>query len=139
MNEPNVNPISSSSSDDPYIPDQPQPQPVSQLAPPAFAPVTGPIYSSPPPTNAWAIISLISSILSWLGLFGIGGIIGVVAGVIARNEIAAGKGAQTGDGMALTGIILGAVNIVGACLLALCFLTFLGGMSLMFGSSAGGR
>jgi len=138
MNEPNVTPMSSPQSDDSYIAN---PAPVPQLAP---VPVPGPIYSSPPTTNAWAIISLISSILGWLGLFGIGGLIGVVAGVIARNEIAASRGAvsrgaQTGDNIALTGIILGAVNIVAGCLLALCMLTFLGGMAMLFGSHGGGR
>ena len=96
--------------------------------------MSGPVYSTSVPTNPWAIISLVSSILSWVGLFGIGGIIGIIAGVVARNEIAASHGSQTGDGLALTGIILGAVNVVFGCVAALCAVAFFASIPLMFGS-----
>lgn len=98
---------------------------------PLPSPATAPTYSSAYPlepakqTNLWAVVSLVSSILSWCGLFGIGGIVGIIAGVVARNEIAASRGAQTGEGLALTGIILGALNVFGACIVALCVLTAL--------------
>ncbi len=74
----------------------------------------------PPQTNAWAIVSLVSSILSWVGLFGLGGIVGVIAGVVARNQIRENPATQTGNGLALAGIILGAVNIVLTCIGLLC-------------------
>jgi hypothetical protein len=106
-------------------------EPLPQLAAPTSTPAAS-VYANPPTTNAWAIISLVSSILGWLGLFGIGGIIGVVTGLIARNEIAASRGAQTGEGMALVGIILGAINIIGGCLLALCIVMFAVGLPLLF-------
>jgi hypothetical protein len=101
-------------------------RPQAQLPPPnAQVNLTYAAAVTPTPqTNVWAIISLVSSILGWLGLFGLGGIIGVIAGVVARNEIAASRGTQTGDGLALTGIILGAVNIAFGCLIALCAIAF---------------
>lgn len=75
-------------------------------------------------TNTLAVVSLVSSILAWLGLFGIGGIIGIITGSIARREIRASNGQQDGDGIALTGIILGGVNVVLTCLALLCLLAF---------------
>jgi hypothetical protein len=114
----------------------PDPEPVPQL-PPSPSPIAteagpAPAYLSPAPqTNLWAVISLVSSILAWCGLFGIGGIIGIIAGVIARNEIAASRGAQTGDGIALAGIILGAVNVFGACIALVC-IAFALGLPLIF-------
>jgi hypothetical protein len=105
----------------------PAPDPAPQLPPsspiPAYTsanPATA--YASPAAqTNVWAIISLVSSILAWCGFFGIGGIVGMIAGIVARNEIAASRGTQTGDGIALVGIILGAINVFGTCLALLCF------------------
>lgn len=93
-----------------------------------------PVYAAPAPqTNAWAIVSLVSSILGWLGLFGLGGIIGVVTGLIARNQIKENPAMQTGDGLALTGIILGAVNIIFGCIIAMCiFAVFAGVFSAPF-------
>ena len=78
------------------------------------------VYPPAPITNVWAVVSLISSILSWLGLFGIGGAVGVITGVIARNEIIQSRGAQSGDGLALAGIILGVLNIITSCIAAAC-------------------
>lgn len=136
-----TNPTSNPSplSDDPTLGGPAQSQPV--VPPPQLAAATynPPVYSNPPPTNAWALISIISSILSWVGLFGIGGIVGIVTGVVARNEIAASRGGQTGDGLALTGIILGAVNVVGSCLVLTCGVMFLLGLPLFFLPFANGR
>ncbi|VTS39329.1 Uncharacterised protein [Gordonia terrae] len=51
---------------------------------------------------------------SLLGLLcsGIGGIVGLVLGIVARKQIAASGGRQTGDGIALTAIIIGAFILV---------------------------
>jgi len=113
--------------------DLPTPPPtieVPQLPPPvepAYTPTnyTGSTQVSVP-TNALAIVSLIASILSWLGLFGIGGIVGLVTGVMARNEIKRSSGTQSGDGLALTGIVLGAVNVAFTCLALVCGVIFFG-------------
>jgi hypothetical protein len=85
-----------------------------------------PTYAPAPQTNVWAIISLVVGILSWFVLPVVGGIAAVVAGVVARNQIAASNGTQTGDGLALTGIILGGINVLGLCLIACCIAVFFG-------------
>lgn len=87
-------------------------------------PAPQPAYVPPPPppqTNTWAIVSLISSILSWIGLFGLGGIVAVITGIVARNQIRENPATQTGDGLALAGIILGGVNVLVTCIGILCF------------------
>jgi uncharacterized membrane protein len=79
--------------------------------PPGGYPPPGPGYPPPPPaagTNTLAIASLVSSLLGWL--CGIGPILGLVFGFIALNQIK--KTGQGGRGLALAGIIIGAVAIV---------------------------
>jgi hypothetical protein len=123
MSEQNQNPAG--------VPQEPQPQlPPASTPPPSYPPpATQPAanyvpYAPAQTTNIWAVVSLASSVLSWLGLFGIGGIIGIIAGIVARNEIAASRGAQSGDGLALAGIILGSVNVLLSCIGLLCGLAF---------------
>ncbi len=72
------------------------------------------------PTNNLAIVSAIASGLSWLGLFGIGAVVGLILGFMARNEIKSSHGTQGGDGLALTGIILGAANLAFICMILMC-------------------
>ncbi|MBD0862269.1 DUF4190 domain-containing protein [Gordonia sp. zg691] len=57
------------------------------------------------------MLALVASLLGLL-CSGIGGLIGLVLGVIARKQIAASGGAQKGDGLALTAIIIGAFILV---------------------------
>jgi hypothetical protein len=78
-------------------------------------------YSPPPPyasasTSGWAILSLIAGILAWLGVFGLGGIVAIISGYIAKNEIKNSAGRVGGNGLATTGLVLGWLNIVFACL-----------------------
>ena len=109
-----------------------QPTPASAPQPAYVPPPPMPGYAAmAPQTNAWAIVSLVSSILSWVGLFGLGGIVGVIAGVVARNQIRENPATQTGDGLALAGIILGAANIVLTCIGVLCFVAFVFVIPLM--------
>ena len=73
-------------------------------------------YGAPPRTNGKATAALWSGIGSIVltlccGL-GILGVVPIVLGVKARAEIRATGGQQEGDGMALAGIITGAVAIV---------------------------
>ncbi len=91
-----------------------------------------PAYPPVPQTNPWAIVSLVSSILAWLGLFGIGGIVGIITGIVARREIAASGGMQTGDGLAVAGIVLGALNLLATCIGVLCTAAL---VMLLFGTS----
>jgi hypothetical protein len=86
-----------------------------------------------PQTNSMAIISLVAGILGWVAIPVIASIIAVILGIKARNDIKASNGTQTGDGMALTGIILGASSLAVVCLAAICF-----GISLIGAAAASG-
>lgn len=99
----------------PTTPRQPAPgygQP--PYAPPQYA---QPGYGYPRPTNGKATAALWTGLASIAFAFccGLGVILGVlpiVLGVRARAEIRATGGVQDGDGMALTGIITGAVAML---------------------------
>ena len=80
------------------------------------------MQSPAPMTNGFAIASLIVSILSWFGMYTIGGIVAVICGLVARNQIRESSGRQTGDGIAIAGIVIGAVNIILSCIGILCVL-----------------
>lgn len=70
----------------------------------------------PAPANPKAPFSLLVGIttllLSWCGGLGLLGLVAVYLGVKARAEIARSAGTQSGDGIALAGIITGAVAAV---------------------------
>jgi hypothetical protein len=63
-----------------------------------------------------AIISLISGIVSWILLPLIGAVVAIITGHMARNEIKNSYGSQSGEGLAIAGLILGYVNVVVMCL-----------------------
>ena len=78
----------------------------------------GPYHAPAPPpvqTNSGkAIASLVSGIIGVLTLFlFIPGVLAVVLGHIARGEIRRSQGRLKGDGMALTGLIMGYVTSAG--------------------------
>jgi hypothetical protein len=87
-----------------------------------------------PAQNQKALIALILGIISvpfmfCCGCIGIGTGAGALAcGILGRKEIQASGGAQTGDGMALAGIILGVLGIVVSAVLMLL------GVAANFGS-----
>ncbi len=92
----------------------------------------GPYYG--PTTNGKATASLAVGIgtlvFSWCCGFGLLGVIAILLGARARSEIRASYGAQDGDGLALGGIITGAIAIVVALLgLALIGLALFAGGS----------
>ena len=75
---------------------------------------TGPT-SSGQKTNTLAIVSLCTGILGlvFCGFcLAIPSIAAVVTGVMGRNQIRASNGLETGDGLALGGLITGAIGIV---------------------------
>jgi len=81
--------------------------------PPSYGPPYG--YGQAPPTNGKATTALIVGVASLVLSFcclGVAGVVAVVLGVKARNEISANGGRQSGDGMALAGIITGAVAVL---------------------------
>ena len=85
-----------------------------------------------PATNGKATAALITGIsslvLSWCCGLGLVGIAAIVLGIKARSEIRASRGAQGGDGMAIAGIITGAIAIViGLLALAVLFVLIASG------------
>lgn len=92
-----------------------------------------PSQTSNPPTNTMAIVSLVAGVLSWVFFPILGSIVGVITGHMARGEIKASLGAQSGDGLAIAGLILSYINLIMSCVSVLLVVLFFGGM---FGLSA---
>lgn len=90
-------------------------QPVSGAQPAApyggyGYPGYGPPVAAAPANNGMAIASMVVSIVGFLGVcgYGIGGLIGIVGAIlghVARRQIR--ERGESGDGMALAGIIMG--------------------------------
>ena len=65
-----------------------------------------------PRTSTTAVLSLVFGILSWCVLPLVGAIVAVVTGHVARGEIRrAPPGTLEGDGMAVSGLVLGWTNL----------------------------
>ncbi len=75
---------------------------------PAAIPETRSAISQAPRTSGMAIASLVLGILGGCS-FGLAGIVGLILGIIAYREIGRSQGQIRGKGMAITGIILGAL------------------------------
>ncbi len=81
-------------------------------------------------TNTMAIVSLVAGVLSWFIFPFIGAVVAVITGHMARNQIKVSHGTEGGDGLAIVGLILGYLNLLGSCVGLLLFL-------LIFGSAVG--
>jgi hypothetical protein len=84
---------------------QPYPQP-SYPPPYGYPPPYPYPYPPAPTTNGMAIASMVLGIL-WI--YWIGSILALVFGYVARDQIK--KNGQSGDGMAIAGIVLGWVGV----------------------------
>ncbi|HEX6353790.1 DUF4190 domain-containing protein [Actinophytocola sp.] len=87
----------------PYYP--PAPQQFQQPGP-YQQPYGYPMYGAQPSTNGMAIASMVLGIL-WL--YWVGSILALIFGYVARDQIK--KNGQSGDGMAIAGIVLGWVGV----------------------------
>lgn len=78
-----------------------------------------PSYRPVPRTNSLAIVSLVFGILAWCLLPFIGAIVAVVCGHLARSEIRHAPRDQPmdGNGMAVAGLLLGYVQLLGGLML----------------------
>ncbi len=85
-----------------HMPDDPIPDP--------YANQSGGAGASHKKTSSLAILSLTSSISGFLCFPALGGLLGVVLGVAAKSEIS--RDNRSGGGMALSGIVLGGLNLV---------------------------
>lgn len=104
-------------------PEEPQTgygQPPGHYPPPAYG--QQPYGGTPPgpaavtPTNQKATAALVTGIttlvLSWCCGLGVVGVVAIVLGTKARAEIRRSGGAESGDGIAVAGIVTGAVAVV---------------------------
>ena len=92
--------------------------------PPAPGYPQHPGYAPVLPTNSKATAALITGVttlvLSWCCGLGVLGVVAVFLGLRGRTEIRLSQGTQTGEGLALAGIITGAVaTVVGLLTIAL--------------------
>lgn len=90
---------------------------------PSAAPAPPPVPTgwSPPTTSPMALLSLISALLAWFFILPfVGAIAAVITGHLARREIRQAPHRYEGDGLALTGLILGYLQI-GLVLLFIVF------------------
>lgn len=76
---------------------------------------------APPQTSVLAVVALVAGIL---GLFFFGSLVAVICGHIARSQIRDSQGQQTGDGMALAGLILGYIGLALTILVFLALVVF---------------
>ena len=105
------------------------PQPPGTPAPGYPVP---PGYSAVLPTNGKATAALVTGIttlvFSWCCGAGVLGVVAVVLGLRARTEVRLSHGTQGGDGLALAGIITGALAVVvGLVVIALVVLVVASG------------
>jgi hypothetical protein len=99
----------------------PPPPPSGDVPPPPPPPAAGgagwpPAGPAGPVQNQKALAALILGLISIPLMFcciGLGtGIVSLILGILGRKEIQSSGGTQTGDGMALAGIIIGIIAIV---------------------------
>lgn len=85
----------------------------------------------PRQTSAMAVVSLIMGILGWTALPFIGSIAAIITGHLARAEIRRRPLELEGDGMALAlaGLILGWIIVIGSLLALVVVLLFFGGLA----------
>lgn len=88
----------------------PAPTPAPQPAAPAYAPAPA---APGAPWNVLSIISLVTSIL-WISL------VGIITGHIALSQIK--RTGEQGRGLAIAGLIIGYVGIVGAIIFAIVWI-----------------
>jgi Domain of unknown function (DUF4190) len=102
-------------SDGKWYPPAPPPPPQAAgiiTQPPPTAPSPYGYQVSPQKqTNGLAIVSFVLGLI-WVA--GIGSLLAVIFGFVSRTKIRQSQGQQSGDGLAIAGIVLGFVGIFGA-------------------------
>ena len=84
---------------------------------------------APRQTSNYAVIALVAGILGWTLLPFLGSLGGIIFGHMARGEIRRSNGQLDGDGLAVTGLVLGWINVLLAVLLVLVIFMFFGGLA----------
>lgn len=67
---------------------------------------------TPTAVNAgWSGFAIAGFVLSLLGLFGVGSVLGIIFSAVGRNR--ARRTGQRGEGLAIAGIVIGIVTLLG--------------------------
>jgi hypothetical protein len=107
-----------------FAPPTDMPQPPAYTPPQNTLPQYSPMPTYPPvaQNNGLAIASLVCGILAWVGLLPlVGAIAAVIMGHMARTQIKASNGMQSGNGLAIAGLIMGYIQLA-LFVVLLCFL-----------------
>lgn len=112
----------------PHYPQYPQGPGYGQAYGPGFG-AFGPVTNQ---KAAWALGVGVASIVlgCCFALFGLGGIASIILGVQARREITASGGMQTGEGLAIAGIVTGIVAVLLGAAFGLYFALVLGSFAV---------
>ena len=86
-------------------------------------------YPAPRTTSTYAVVSLITGILGWTMIPVLGSIGAIIFGHMARAEIRRSRGQMDGNGLAVTGLVLGWIALVVELLGVVTFFLFLGGLA----------
>jgi hypothetical protein len=97
-------------------------------APPAPPPMP---LAAPKQTSTMAIVSLVSGILGWTLIPWLGSIVAIVTGHMARSEIKRNAETTEGDGLAITGLVLGWTSFLLGLLAILAVILFFGGIAVL--------
>lgn len=84
---------------------------------------------APRQTSALAVFSLVMGIASWTVLPFVASIVAIITGHMARAEIRRRPHELEGDGLAVTGLVLGWLNVAMVVLGILAFILFFGGLA----------
>jgi hypothetical protein len=84
------------------------PSAVPSAAPETVPPPIATVAPTRPPVNSFAVASLVLGIV-WI--YWVGSVLALVFGYIAQRQIKESNGAESGEGMARAGIILGWIGI----------------------------
>ena len=87
-------------------------------------------------TSALAVVSLIMGIVGWTVFPFLGSLVAIVTGHMARAEIRRQPQALEGDGLAVAGLVLGWLAVIGSILVVVGFVLFFGGLALFAASQS---
>lgn len=87
-------------------------------------------------TSSLAVVSLIMGIVGWTVFPFLGSLIAIVTGHMARAEIRRQPQGLEGDGLAVAGLVLGWLAVIGSILVVVGFVLFFGGLALFAASQS---
>lgn len=84
---------------------------------------------APATTSTMGVVSLAFALICWLALPLVGSLVAIACGHVARREIRESRGALTGDGLAVTGLVLGYLHLATVVIGILVALLLFGGIA----------